>query len=362
MNSPTYIPLKNCTESCCVLDYVSPLTEYRPFAGITGLASLLPIGGVVDTGDVVISPLIPAVGDETTFPIEFGSGSDCPIPAEITVLRLTAGGTLTFDSSSTAIRNIGAGDYTITIRVLPDRFGNVISPDWMLNPSQMGGNQERFVIQAGIHTPADDYVQGGGAPNLTPPINAVVWGNNNNTAFSSFRYTGYQEISFRMNGQNAVSNLVAISLLNGPTPIQLKSICDFKNYFFDHFITPSSASDDDGGNTGGLTPTLPPNTGSLTVFNFQDGESNNNFNLQVGNQTNTPVNWEVLLQAVPYSSIPSITTGNYTMQVAPNGSNFDILFTGTSPINAFNNITITGGQPSPVGVGTANGNPQLFAS
>ena len=104
---------------------------------------------------------------------------------------------------------------------------------------------------------------------------------------------------------------------------------------------------------------LATNNGELVVDNFQDGNGSAPFNMQIRNTTGSPVDWIAIIRDVPYATIPSLSAGAYT--VSTSGSNpYTYTFTGTSPLAAYSNITITGGTPSPSGVGTASGNPELY--
>ena len=117
--------------------------------------------------------------------------------------------------------------------------------------------------------------------------------------------------------------------------------------------TSTVAVTDGGGDAGGAEGAV--STGDLTSDlvndNCQDGDGGfNPFNLQVRNTTGTPQAWETIWRNRPYSTIPGLSPGNYTHTVIPAaGGLFDHVFTGTTPLNGFGNIQITGGVPSPVG-------------
>lgn len=103
--------------------------------------------------------------------------------------------------------------------------------------------------------------------------------------------------------------------------------------------------------TGGSTtaPTLAAAEGKVTPSNFQDQFGN--LNLQIGNTTNAPVNWQALVENVPYPAVTA--TGNFTIATADNGDGtFNHLFTGAAPLAAFANITITSGPITPAGDGS----------
>ena len=107
-----------------------------------------------------------------------------------------------------------------------------------------------------------------------------------------------------------------------------------------------------GGEGGESDPTLPPADGKVVSDNFQDGNGNAPFNLQVRNTTGNSANWQALVSGVPYATIPGLVAGNYTLATTDNGDGtYDHLFTGTTPLGGFQNIIITGGLPVPAGTG-----------
>ena len=209
---------------CKLLDYSLPLVEYGTFDTTRRIASAL--GSTVADGNEDVVLLAPNVGDSFTLPFEFVGQGDCTIAAEATFTRLTAGNqTTSLDTTASLLFNLGADDWRITLRVLPDCFGNVPQFDWVIMPSQMGG-AEQFVIQLGADTPPDAYIRGGGAPIVDLPLTAtLVWANGNNTDHSAFRYNGRSEVTFRLNGGNNVSNVTSIGLLNGPDAFDYET-CD----------------------------------------------------------------------------------------------------------------------------------------
>ena len=118
--------------------------------------------------------------------------------------------------------------------------------------------------------------------------------------------------------------------------------------------------DDGGGDDGGGDDFGTPADGDLVSDNFQDGNGNAPFNLQVRNTTNTATGWTAVLDSVPYATIPGLAPGNYTLTTTmnPDGS-FTHVFSGTMDLEPFQNITITGGLPTPPGMGGTS-NVDLF--
>ena len=111
--------------------------------------------------------------------------------------------------------------------------------------------------------------------------------------------------------------------------------------------------DCDDSSNGGGSVTLPPARGKIVSDNFQDGEANATFNLQVRNTNGGDVNWQALVENVPYATIPGLAAGSYTLVTTDNGDGtFNHLFTGTQTLVGFANITITGGIPDPPGNGS----------
>lgn len=210
-----------CDTRCKILDYTLPVIPYQEW-------SLdVPVNdqpGAIDNQIArEVVPLAPNVGDTATLAFDFYGQDDCLIPAEIDFTRLSAGNEITrFDPNFNRILNVGADDWRVTIRLLSDGFGNTPLVDWILQPSQMNGTEE-FVVEFGTDTLPDDYIQGPGAPAVTLPLAAtLVWGNGNNVNPSAFRYNGHSEISFRINGQANVSNVVNIALLTGPDSLRFE--------------------------------------------------------------------------------------------------------------------------------------------
>jgi len=109
-----------------------------------------------------------------------------------------------------------------------------------------------------------------------------------------------------------------------------------------------------GGGEGGSTePTLPSAGRKLVSDNFQDGNGNTLFNLQIRNAIANAANWQALIENAPYATIPSLSAGAYTLATRVNGDGtYNHLFSGTSPLNGFQNITITGDVPTPAGSGS----------
>ena len=122
------------------------------------------------------------------------------------------------------------------------------------------------------------------------------------------------------------------------------------------------------GGTGGTTPPDDfgtPADGILFSDNFQDGNGNAPFNLQVRNtQTDATTPWRAVIPAAPYETIPGLNSGAFTLVTTDNGDGtFQHVFTGTADLgisgSSTQSVIITGGTPSPAGVGGA-GNLLLF--
>lgn len=108
---------------------------------------------------------------------------------------------------------------------------------------------------------------------------------------------------------------------------------------------------DDTGQAQPFRPLYPEANGKVVSDNFQDGNGNAPFNLQVRNTTNSAVNWQACTPPVPYDSIPNLNAQGANYQVVDNGDGtFLHCFDGAS-LGAFQNITITGGLPDPAGAG-----------
>ena len=125
----------------------------------------------------------------------------------------------------------------------------------------------------------------------------------------------------------------------------------------------ATVSDGTGGDAGGFETGAPAN-GVLISDNFQDGNNNAPFNLQVRNQTNNATDWQACTPNVPYASIPNLVAGAYTLNTINNADGtYKHCFTGTSPLgaqgSANSSISITGGLPNPAGSGGAQ-NVELY--
>ncbi len=107
-----------------------------------------------------------------------------------------------------------------------------------------------------------------------------------------------------------------------------------------------------GLNNGSSTSNVPAN-GILVSDNFQDGNGNAPFNLQVRNTTANATNWQAVVSNVPYTTIPALSAGNFTLVTIDNGNGtYMHRFTGTTVLGPYAGITIVGGVPSPAGSGT----------
>lgn len=105
-----------------------------------------------------------------------------------------------------------------------------------------------------------------------------------------------------------------------------------------------------GSNTNNLGT---PSNGEIVSDNFQDGNGNTQFNLQIRNTTGNTLGWVAEVQDVPYATIPSLVAGNYTHTVNNNGDGtYTHVFQSTVDLGAYANITIQGGMPTPAGNGT----------
>lgn len=94
--------------------------------------------------------------------------------------------------------------------------------------------------------------------------------------------------------------------------------------------------------TSNTTPTLAADAGQTVVDHFEDRFGN--LRIQLRNQTNAPIQWQALLENVPYGDLSALGAGTYTLLTDDNGDGtFTHLFTGTAPLDAFQNIVITGG-------------------
>ncbi|PKG50663.1 collagen-like protein, partial [Olleya sp. 1-3] len=127
-------------------------------------------------------------------------------------------------------------------------------------------------------------------------------------------------------------------------------------------ITDVIVANDGGSGDTGSTNTATP-TGTLTTSlvsdNFQDGNSNAPFDLQIRNNSGTTFTngYQILLDNVPYSSIPNLNLGDHTLTINDNGDGtYDYLFSYTNSVAAWASVpNITGGLPVPAGTGSSCG-------
>ena len=92
-------------------------------------------------------------------------------------------------------------------------------------------------------------------------------------------------------------------------------------------------------------------TTDLIVYTFQD-QWNSGFMLQFGNRTNSPIDYRIVVENVPYDTIPNLNLGNHTHQVIDNGNGtYNHIFRSTQALGAYDNTTIRGSRVSPRGIG-----------
>ena len=92
-------------------------------------------------------------------------------------------------------------------------------------------------------------------------------------------------------------------------------------------------------------------TTDLIVYTFQD-QWNSGFMLQFGNRTNSPIDYRIVVENVPYDRIPNLNLGNHTHQVIDNGNGtYNHIFRSTQALGAYDNTTIRGSRVSPRGIG-----------
>lgn len=103
---------------------------------------------------------------------------------------------------------------------------------------------------------------------------------------------------------------------------------------------------------------LTPAGDQLVVDNFQDGKSKAPYNLQVRNTTGEAVKFIAVVRDAPYSKIPSLVEGDYSLEITESDAGYTYTFTGT--LEAYASITITGGVVSPVGNGKTETSPELY--
>ena len=118
---------------------------------------------------------------------------------------------------------------------------------------------------------------------------------------------------------------------------------------------------DDGGGGGDDFGT--PANGDLVSDNFQDGNGDAPFNLQVRNTTNSPTGFTAVLDSVPYATIPGLAPGDYTLTTTANpDGTFTHVFTSTVDLAPFQGIAITSQvAPTPPGMGGTS-NVDLFVN
>lgn len=103
---------------------------------------------------------------------------------------------------------------------------------------------------------------------------------------------------------------------------------------------------------------LSPANDDLVVDNFQDGNSKASFNLQVRNATGDAVKFVAIVRDVPYANIPDIVAGDYELVTTEADTGYTHTFSGK--LSAYASISITGGVPSPAGVGKTDTSPELY--
>ena len=101
-----------------------------------------------------------------------------------------------------------------------------------------------------------------------------------------------------------------------------------------------------------------PADGVLVCDNFQDGKSKAPYNLQVRNTAGEAVKFIAIVRDAPYSKIPSLVEGGYSLDITESDTGYTYTFTGT--LEDYASITITGGLVSPVGNGKTENSPELY--
>jgi len=117
--------------------------------------------------------------------------------------------------------------------------------------------------------------------------------------------------------------------------------------------SPPAGGGSSGTNGNGTNGTA---TNNLVSYWLQDGSNQYaNFEFQIKNEGGTPLNYEALLENVPYATIPGLNLVEHTYQVIDNGNgSYNHIFTSTSAINPQETVTIYGGpNTTPAGSGIA---------
>ena len=159
------------------------------------------------------------------------------------------------------------------------------------------------------------------------------------------------------NSQTA--NGFRVMILTGDNGGTADAIVD-ENWSFEVTATITVVTDIDQNNTNTTNNVIgtEDTSGVLLTNNFRDTST---FDLTFRNTTNSPVNWEIILDHVPYSTIPNLNLapGDYVLTGTSNNGDgtFKYLFTSVNPIAAFDNFTISGDIVSPAGNTFGGGTP-----
>ncbi|WP_111709248.1 hypothetical protein [Lutibacter citreus] len=99
--------------------------------------------------------------------------------------------------------------------------------------------------------------------------------------------------------------------------------------------------------TVGVTPIGTIDGSTLVLDDFGDA---NDFHMQFRNSKGASIDYEVLISNTPYSTIPNISSGSYTLNSADNGDGtYNHLITSTSSLGPYSSVTVNGNKPSPAG-------------
>jgi hypothetical protein len=156
-------------------------------------------------------------GTTVSEPIAFQTNAgECTGRITVEHVAGTSSGSITYTAASQRFAQAGNADYIISIEL-----NCALSVAWGMQSGSNLGSESRIFLE---DNPVTTYIQGPGGINLTLPY-VGAWNNNNNPAISAFGFDASNTFTFRGNGNQNVTSVFRIFLLQGPS-LEQKEACE----------------------------------------------------------------------------------------------------------------------------------------